>query len=101
MNIENAVEILGFIVETQDEKDALKFLVDKAKKEELGDVASSKQIYFITTMAKAADIDVFDVFEELEIEPVEDLRLLPKKSASAIIKEYIKRGYKEKLDASK
>lgn len=95
MDIENAVEILSFVVETQDEQDALNFLANKAKKQELGDVASSKQIYFITTMARAAEVDVSDVFDEIGIEPVEDLRLLPKKSASAIIKHYIDKGYKD------
>lgn len=97
MDIESAVETLSFLVETQDEQEALRFLVNKAQQAELGDVASSKQVYFINSMAQAAGVEVWPIMEELGMEPVEDPRKLPKKDATKLIKVMIDRGYKDLL----
>lgn len=97
MDLESAVETLSFLVETQDEQEALRFLVNKAQQAELGDVASSKQVYFINSMAQAAGVEVGPIMEELGIEPVEDPRKLPKKDATKLIKVMIDRGYKDLL----
>lgn len=97
MDLESAVETLSFVVETPDEQEALRFLVNKAQQAELGDVASSKQVYFISTMAKAAGVEVGPLMEELGMETVEDPRKLPKKDATKLIKVMIDRGYKDML----
>jgi len=97
MDIESAVETLSFLVETQDEQEALRFLVNKAQQAELGDVASSKQVYFINSMAQAAGVEVGPIMEDLGMEPVEDPRKLPKKDATKLIKAMIDRGYKDML----
>jgi len=97
MDIESAVETLSFLVETQDEQEALRFLVNKAQQAELGDVASSKQVYFINSMAQAAGVEVGPIMEDLGMEPVEDPRKLPKKDATKLIKVMIDRGYKDLL----
>jgi len=97
MDIESAVETLSFVVETQDEQEALRFLVNKAQQAELGDVASSKQVYFINSMAQAAGVEVGPIMEDLGMEPVEDPRKLPKKDATKLIKAMIDRGYKDML----
>ena len=97
MDLESAVETLSFLVETQDEQEALRFLVNKAQQAELGDVASSKQVYFINSMAQAAGVEVGPIMEDLGIEPVEDPRKLPKKDATKLIKVMIDRGYKDLL----
>jgi hypothetical protein len=97
MDIESAVETLSFLVETPDEQEALRFLVNKAQQAELGDVASSKQVYFINSMAQAAGVEVGPIMEDLGMEPVEDPRKLPKKDATKLIKTMIDRGYKDML----
>jgi len=97
MDLESAVETLSFLVETQDEQEALRFLVNKAQQAELGDVASSKQVYFINSMAQAAGVEVGPIMEDLGMEPVEDPRKLPKKDATKLIKVMIDRGYKDLL----
>lgn len=97
MDLESAVETLSFVVETQDEQEALRFLVNKAQQAELGDVASSKQVYFINSMAQAAGVEVGPIIEDLGMEPVEDPRKLPKKDATKLIKVMIDRGYKDLL----
>jgi len=97
MDLESAVETLSFLVETQDEQEALRFLVNKAQQAELGDVASSKQVYFINSMAQAAGVEVGPIMEDLGMEPVEDPRKLPKKDATKLIKAMIDRGYKDML----
>lgn len=97
MDLESAVETLSFLVETQDEQEALRFLVNKAQQAELGDVASSRQVYFINSMAQAAGVEVGPIMEDLGMEPVEDPRKLPKKDATKLIKVMIDRGYKDML----
>lgn len=97
MDLESAVETLSFLVETQDEQEALRFLVNKAQQAELGDVASSKQVYFINSMAQAAGVEVGPIMEDLGMEPVEDPHKLPKKDATKLIKVMIDRGYKDLL----
>ena len=97
MDLESAVETLSFLVETQDEQEALHFLVNKAQQAELGDVAYSKQVYFINSMAQAAGVEVGPIMEDLGMEPVEDPRKLPKKDATKLIKVMIDRGYKDLL----
>jgi len=97
MDLESAVETLSFLVETQDEQEALRFLVNKAQQAELGDVASSKQVYFINSMAQVAGVEVGPIMEDLGMEPVEDPRKLPKKDATKLIKVMIDRGYKDLL----
>lgn len=97
MDVESAVETLAFLTETEEEQAALRFLAAKAQQADLGDVASSKQIYFINSMAQAAGVDLETEMEGLGINMPENPRALPKKDASKLIKEFIRRGYKDML----
>ena len=97
MDINQAVEVLQYAVETEDEKEALVALVKAAQKGLQGDVASYKQLMFINKMAKAAEIDLGDTLDSMDIHVGDDIRKMTKKEASKVIKEFLARGYKELL----
>ena len=97
MEIKEAVEILQYVVETEDEKAALISLVESAQKGEMADKVSSKQVYFIEKMLAAGETDYEEFRSTFEQELPEDPRQLPKKLGSKVITELINRGYKDKL----
>lgn len=97
MDIKEAVQTLAYIAETEEEKQALKFLGQLAVQAEKGEKASYKQAMFITKMADAAGVDVFEAISQLGITPPDSVREIPKKDASKIIKAFIERGYNQNM----
>ena len=100
MELKEAVETLKFLVESEDEKQALLTLIKLAKgnvDKSNSESASYRQINFINRMAAAADVDAREEIEGIGIEIPDDIRQMPKKDASKVIKEFIKRGYKDKI----
>lgn len=100
MELKEAVETLKFLVESEDEKEALLTLVKLAKSnsdKNNSENASYRQINFINRMASAADVDAKEEIEGLGIDVPDDIRQMPKKDASKVIKEFISRGYKDKI----
>lgn len=96
MELKEAIETLSFLVEEDNEKEALVTLARLAQKND-NESASYKQINFINRMASAADVDAVEEIEGMGINIPDDIRKIPKKDASKVIKEFISRGYKDKI----
>lgn len=97
MEIKEAIEILQYVVETEDEKEALVSLVASAQKGELADKVSYKQVSFIGKLLEAGQTDYEDFRSTFEDELPEDPRQLSKKAGSKVINALIKLGYRDKL----
>lgn len=98
MDLRQAVETLAYVAESDEEKEALKYLGNLALSAQKADKASYKQAMFIGNMASNVGVDVNDAISSMGLTPPNNLRELSKTDASAIIKEFINRGYNKDMN---
>lgn len=98
MDLREAVEVLAYVAESQEEKEALKYLGNLALSAQNGEKASYKQAMFIGNMATNVGVDVNEAISSMGLTPPAKLRELSKTDASAIIKEFINRGYNKDMN---
>lgn len=97
MEVTEAIDILKFVSETDEEKTALSTLVQALNSKSSSgksDNASFKQVSYIQKLAFDADVDAMEEVREMGIEK-RTLKELTKKEASKVISEFISRGYKQ------
>lgn len=97
MEIKDAVEILQYVVETEDEKAALVSLVESAQKGELADKVSYKQVAFIGKLLEAGQTDYEEFRGSFDEELPDDPRQISKKTGRKVIDKLISLGYRDKL----
>ena len=97
MEVTEAIDILKFVAETDEEKQALSTLVQALNSKPSSgksDNASFKQVSYIQKLAFDADVDAMEEVRGMGIEK-RTLKELTKKEASKVISEFISRGYKQ------
>ena len=97
MELQEAIETLQFLVETEDEKEALASLVVAAQKGLLADKISYKQAKFANAMLEANGTD-YDSFRlSFDNDWPDEIMQLSKNQAKNLINQLISLGYRDKL----
>lgn len=97
MELVDAVKTLKFLVESDDEKEALRVLIKATQGSGNGvEKSTYKQVMFIQQLAFNGGVNALEELDSLGIEQKTNLRDLTKKEASKLINEFKRRGYMEK-----
>ncbi len=97
MELTDAINILKFIAESDEEKEALLVLAKAAQNANSTEEKSTyKQVTFIQSMAFTGSVDAMEEVSRMGITGKKKLRDLSKKEASKVISEFKRRGYMEK-----
>lgn len=98
MELADAINILKFVAESDEEKEALLVLAKAAQNSGNSEQkATYKQINFIQSLAFSGEVDAMEEITAMGITGKKTLHDLSKKEASKVIKEFNRRGYKDKL----
>lgn len=98
MELVDAINILKFVAESDEEKEALLVLAKAAQNSGNSELkATYKQVNFIQSMAFKGEVDAMEEVSKMGISGKKVLRDLSKKEASKVIHEFKRRGYAEDL----